>query len=97
MKSGGILAIALAAILGIWAGVSALNDFHAQVADSGRASTEIAINPADPHGADYEMAQVDKDENAERFDAVIGIVAVLVLIGGIVLVSQGNKLKKAQE
>jgi hypothetical protein len=88
MKVAGILAVILAVVVGIWAGVDYAQNEQDRQSEVRR--MQWSITCCDSVFNDAEMA-VNADESKERFDAIMGIVAAVALIGGIALVSQRKK------
>ena len=87
MKPAGILAIVFALILGIWAITDAVQGVDRRSDDVVTAMKSLPSY--DPHDLDH-------DDDKDRFDGIIGIVAVFALIGGIVLISQSKTKSKSQ-
>ncbi len=88
MKLAGVLALILAAVVGIWAGVDyAQNEQERQFEVQ---QMTAAIECCDAVFKNATMEE-EKAEQKEHFDGVIGIVAAGSLIGGIALLSRGKK------
>ena len=88
MKAAAWLTLVLALIMGTWA----ISDYVENE------QTKIRhVSRLDPLGSsllwNFVMAQVNRDEDKERWDAVVGLLAVGALIGAIVLFSKTKKDK----
>jgi hypothetical protein len=81
MKPAGIFAIIFALILGVWTITDA-------VQGSERRSDDVVT--AMKRLPSYDPHDLDRDSDNDRFDGIIGIVAVFALIGGTVLISQSK-------
>jgi hypothetical protein len=96
MKLAGFLALALAAVLGIWAGTDYARNEHERQYNLEMMKIEIS-RELSGHGSSGSALERDKEISAaERYDAVVGIAAFCALIGSIVLFSKsGNPIAEA--
>jgi hypothetical protein len=85
MKLAGILALVLAAVVGIWAGRDFARNEQERQLDVKQAEWAESCCSAVHDSA---MLQADEAERHERFDGIMGIVAAVALIGGIAMISQ---------
>jgi hypothetical protein len=93
MKAAALLALALAVVLGIWAGKDYADNEHDRQYNLEMMKIEIS-RELSGHGSSGAALERDKEiDDAERYDAIIGIVAVCVLIGSIVLFSKSGPIK----
>ena len=90
MKIAAFLTLALAIILGIWA----ISDYADNERSRQRHVTEAFGNLFDNSGRD--MARINRDEDLETQDALIGVGAFVALIGSVVLFSQAKKSKSKE-
>jgi hypothetical protein len=84
----GILALVLALVVGIWAGVDYAQNEQERQLDVRQMAW--AVSCCDTVFANAQM-DAEKAESKERFDGIMGIVATAALIGGIALLSQRRK------
>lgn len=98
MKLAAVLALMLAIVLGIWA----VSDYVQN--QNERRDDLPLLNDAIGHESEFnsEMAEINRIDGQERYDGVIGIVAIFALIGSSVMFSQsgknnGNNERKRQE
>jgi hypothetical protein len=88
MKLAAVLALALAVVLGIWAGRDYAQNERDRQYNLERMKAEVSreLSGGTSSGAALER---DKEiDSAERYDAIIGIAAGCALIGSIVLFSK---------
>jgi hypothetical protein len=85
VKTAGILTIILAIALGLWAITDGIQGVNRRSDDAAIAMGHISEPKSEL------LHDLDRDADNDRFDGIIGIVAVFALIGGIVLISQGKK------
>lgn len=90
MKAAGLLALALAVVLGIWVGMDYARNEHDKQYNLEMMNIEVA-RELSGHGSSGAALERDKEiDAAERHDAIIGIVATCALIGSIVLFSKSS-------
>ena len=85
MKVAGILALILAAIVGIWAGADFYKNDQERTLD---VKQMIWAESCCSAVFDTASAQASQAEQNERFDGCMGIVAASALIGGIAILSR---------
>jgi hypothetical protein len=90
MKTAAYLTLALAIILAIWA----ISDYADNERSRQRHVTQAFGNLFDNSGRD--MARINRDEDLETQDGLIGVVAFAALIGSVIMFSQARK-KKGKE
>jgi len=88
MKVAGILALILAAVVGIWTGIDFTENEHERRLDLKQADWAESCCSALHDSA---ILEAQEAEQKEQFDAIMGIVAAGALIGGIAMLSQGQK------
>jgi hypothetical protein len=91
MKTAASLTLALAIILAIWA----ISDYADNERSRQRHVTEAFGNLFDNSGRD--MARINRDEDLETRDGLIGVVAFVALIGSVIMFSQARKKKGKEE
>ncbi len=90
MKAAAMLALALAVVLGIWAGRDYAGNEHDRQYNLEMMKTEVT-RELSGHGSSGAALERDKEiDAAERYDAIIAIVSVCALIGSIVLFSKNR-------
>jgi len=85
MKTAAYLTLALAIILAIWA----ISDYADNERSRQRHVTQAFGNLFDNSGRD--MARINRDEDLETQDGLIGAVAFVALIGSVIMLSQARK------
>jgi hypothetical protein len=90
MKLAGVLALSLAAVLGIWATTDYMHNEHAKQYNVLALEREVTREFAGASPSNDATDEAKRIESAERYDAIIGIVAACILIGSVVLFSQGK-------
>ncbi len=91
MKFAGFLALLLAAIVGIRAGVNFVQSEQERRLDVEQAKWAESCCEAVRETA---LIQAEKSESQERFDGIMAIVAAASLIGGIAMISKGGNGKQ---
>ena len=87
MKLAGFIALALAVVLAIWAGTDYAQNQQDMRYNSEKLKAEISRFDTSNSSLD-ERKEI---ESAERYDAIIGIVATCVLIGSVVLFAKSGR------
>jgi hypothetical protein len=94
MKLAGFLALALAAVLGIWAGVDYAHNERDRQYNLQLMEAEISRELAGGTSSGRALEHDKEIDAAERYDAIMGIVAVCALIGSIVLFSKKKTVRE---
>ena len=88
MKAGAILSLVLAGVLGLWSA----GDFYQNVNHEVRWKGMLFGS-----GSDRAIAIIDRDNDLERQDGLVAIMAWVALIGSVVMFSQNKKANKERE
>lgn len=92
MKLAGILALLLGSIIAIWAIQDYVKNEHDR---QYKVDTMMEIMSAtgDPSRVEIYLKDIQEDKDNEKFDALIGIGAAVILIAGIAMISHAKSQK----
>jgi hypothetical protein len=88
MKTCGILLLLFSLSLGTWIAVDALQTMQRRVNDTGEATQSLLDHTN--LGTTFDMAAPNHDEDEDRFDGLLVIVAVVLFIASIGVISAGK-------
>jgi hypothetical protein len=91
MKIAAYLSLAVALVLGGWSAI----DYHHNEQLKDLVSLELMATIAAHSGEGRAHQDLNDVLGDERYDGIVGIVAAVFLMGGIVLISQGKKVANA--